>query len=189
MQSDLKLYHYKNDLDAIKQIRHTEGVRGLYRAYGATVMSFGPYSALYFMLYEKSKGLLVANDPTTYLRKIHKEDDKAIEASHQKDIGFFKSMACSIFAGGTASVMTNPLDIAKLRLQVQRAGLKGGGSTKDYHYQHMIDAIFKIGKEEGVRALFNGSSARVLYHVPMTAISMSILEEVKPYYQRWMDRE
>ena len=52
VQSTLKNYHYASDLDAIRKIRATEGIRGLYRAYGATVMSFGPFSALYFMFYE-----------------------------------------------------------------------------------------------------------------------------------------
>jgi len=40
----------------------------------------------------------------------------------------------------------------------------------------MVDAIFKIGRDEGVRALYSGSFARILYHVPMVAISMGILE-------------
>ena len=64
-------YYYKNDIDAIKQIKNTEGLRGLYRAYGATVMSFGPFSAFYFLFYENLKGLLVQNDPETYLKKVH----------------------------------------------------------------------------------------------------------------------
>jgi len=33
----------------------TEGLRGIYKAYAATVLSFGPFSALYFMFYEKLK--------------------------------------------------------------------------------------------------------------------------------------
>ena len=64
-------YYYKNDIDAIKQIKNTEGLRGLYRAYGATVMSFGPFSAFYFLFYENLKGLLVLNDPETYLKKVN----------------------------------------------------------------------------------------------------------------------
>jgi hypothetical protein len=60
-------------VDAIRQVFKVEGPRGLYRAYGATVGSFGPYSALYFMFYEFFKGLVVANDPQTYLKKVHRE--------------------------------------------------------------------------------------------------------------------
>ena len=63
VQYNLKKYHYSNDIDAIVKIKQTEGVRGLYRAYGATVLSFGPFSALYFLFYENIKGLLVQNDP------------------------------------------------------------------------------------------------------------------------------
>ncbi len=63
VQSELKLYEYKSDSDAIRQVIKTEGMRGIYRAYGATVMSFGPFSAFYFMFYEFFKGSLVKNDP------------------------------------------------------------------------------------------------------------------------------
>jgi hypothetical protein len=51
-------------------IKASEGIKGLYRAYAATVFSFGPFSALYFMLYEHIKGLVVINDPAHYLKKI-----------------------------------------------------------------------------------------------------------------------
>ena len=52
-------YKYLGDVDAFRQILKTEGLRGLYRAYGATVGSFGPFSALYFMFYEHIKGFFV----------------------------------------------------------------------------------------------------------------------------------
>lgn len=91
-------------------------MRGLYRAYGATVMSFGPFSAMYFMFYETIKGFLVDNDVNSYLKKVNQEGKEGQEASHKQDIGFFQSMACSMLAGGMASILTNPLDMAKLRM-------------------------------------------------------------------------
>lgn len=182
VQADLGKYHYKSDLDAIKQIKATEGIRGLYRAYGATVLSFGPFSALYFTFYENIKGAVVKNDPATYLKKVNKEGEDGKKAAHTQDIGFFQSMLCSMLAGGVASVMTNPLDMAKLRLQVQRAGATPGDKkANDFHYKHLVDALYKIQRDEGgVKTLFNGSFARILYHVPMVAISMAVLEKVKP---------
>lgn len=75
VQANLKMYSYKSDLDALKQIKGTEGVRGLYRAYGATVLSFGPFSALYFMFYEKIKGMMVNNDVQSYLKKVKQQGD------------------------------------------------------------------------------------------------------------------
>ena len=89
VQSDIGKYNYKSDLDAIQQIRRTEGIRGLYKAYFATVFSFGPFSALYFLFYESAKGFVVKNDPQTYLKKVNREGSEGETASKQEDIGFF----------------------------------------------------------------------------------------------------
>mgnify|MGYP001131846061 CR=1 FL=1 len=107
----MKSYQYKGDIDALKQVTKTEGIRGLYRAYGATVMSFGPFSGLYFMFYEYAKGFFIDNNPEAFLNKVH-------GTSNSNNIGFFESMACGMFAGSLAGTLTNPLDMAKLRLQV-----------------------------------------------------------------------
>ena len=40
----------------------------------------------------------------------------------------------------------------------------------------MIDAVYKIGRDEGIKSLFKGSVARIFYHVPNVAISMGVLE-------------
>ena len=60
--------------------------------------------------------MIVKNDVQTYLKKANQEGDEGQEASHKSDIGFFPSMFCSMAAGGAASVLTNPLDMGKLRL-------------------------------------------------------------------------
>ena len=44
----------------------------------------------------------------------------------------------------------------------------------------MVHAVYKIGKEESIKGLFKGSFARMMFHIPMTAISMSIVEVVRP---------
>ena len=110
----LQHYKYKNDIDAIIQISKHEGLRGIYKAYGATVFSFGPFSALYFFFYENLKGWVVKNDVNTYLKTVKRED--------KIEIGFFQSMFLSMIAGAAAAVITNPLDLAKLWMQVARAG-------------------------------------------------------------------
>lgn len=55
VQQNLKFYSYNNSFDAMKQIVRNEGFLGLYRAYGATLASFGPFSAFFFVFYEKLK--------------------------------------------------------------------------------------------------------------------------------------
>lgn len=55
-------FKYKSDLDAIRHTMKYEGIKGLYKAYAATVLSFGPFSALWFNFYEMFKGFIVEND-------------------------------------------------------------------------------------------------------------------------------
>lgn len=47
--------YYRNTVDAVQTIARTERLGGLYKGYVATLLSFGPFSALYFMFYEKTK--------------------------------------------------------------------------------------------------------------------------------------
>ena len=118
VQANLGTFKYRNDIDAIGQILRTEGVRGLYRAYGATVMSFGPFSALYFLFYEKLKERASNLTVEDYRNKVSQRGDQGKQAAHTQDISFTQAMLCSMQAGVLASVLTNPLDMAKLRLQV-----------------------------------------------------------------------
>jgi hypothetical protein len=43
----------RNSYFALKSIIHEEGLRGIYRGYAATLLSYGPFSAFYFVGYEK----------------------------------------------------------------------------------------------------------------------------------------
>lgn len=91
--------YYRNTLDAMTTIARTEHLAGLYKGYGATLLSFGPFSALYFMFYERTK---------THARKLL--DVEELPAQY--------TLASAAIAGATASFLTNPLDLIKLRLQV-----------------------------------------------------------------------
>lgn len=52
---------YNSSYDAFRTIARTEGFRGVYKGYFATLACFGPFSAIYFMLYDSvSPSLLIA---------------------------------------------------------------------------------------------------------------------------------
>jgi Mitochondrial carrier protein len=66
-----------------------------------------------------------------------------------------------------------------------RAGLVGGGATQsEQYYKNMLDGVYKIARDEGVLALYRGSLARILYHMPNVAICMTCVETLKPHIQR-----
>mmetsp|Transcript_20639 Transcript_20639/g.34722 ORF Transcript_20639/g.34722 Transcript_20639/m.34722 type:complete len:228 (+) Transcript_20639:597-1280(+) len=164
---------YKSTIDAVSTIARVEGIRGIYRGYGATIMSFGPFSALYFTFYEEFK--LAAS----YVANINVSNPS-----------FEASLICSSLAGGLASFLTSPLDLAKLRLQVDRSKARdarmGAFQASEYvTYKSFYDVIKKTFLNEGgLKGLYRGAFARVAFHVPNTAVTMALFERSK---QWWLD--
>jgi len=167
--------YYRNTLDAVRQITAREGLRGVYRGYWATVASFGPFSALYFALYEQMKAAAQAAT--------------GVASDDMLPFGWQLTTACA--AGLVASFLTSPLDLAKLRLQVQRGSLggkaaagsppatAGNPSVGTFQYTGMRHALASIVRQEGWRALFRGAGARMAYHAPTTAITMALFERCR----------
>ena len=98
-----------------------EGLTGLYKGYGATVLSFGPFSGLYFMFYEKIKLWLGYWNVYSAVMKLDKVDQSLLEKPMSEfpqwtQLGFFQAMGASCVAGVASAILTNPLDLAKLRL-------------------------------------------------------------------------
>jgi hypothetical protein len=176
--------HYKGNWDALRSILRLEGFRGIYKGYWATLASFGPFSALYFMFYERFK-VFARERNQIYLTQTRMRD---------ADLPFIQLVSCSASAGALASWLTSPLDMAKLRLQVQRGKIS---TIKDdsqklvnqgnIQYKGMIDCLRNVYYNEGgVRGLFRGAGARVLHVVPATAVTMSCYEKCRSFYANAM---
>jgi hypothetical protein len=167
--------HYSGSMDALKRILKTEGLKGIYKGYVATLASFGPFSALYFVFYEKMKSLM----PKTSMDPM---------SLHQ-------TLFCSSAAGAGAAWITSPLDMAKLRLQVQRGNnanmVSSSSSSSQLHslqYKGMMDCLRHIYEEKGIRGLFRGAGARVAHFVPATTVTMTCYEEFRTFYSSAFQR-
>lgn len=153
---------YRNSWDSFTSIIRTEGLAGIYKGYGATLMSFGPYSALYFVGYEYCRTQLSAS-----LKK------------DVKDLGFMEVLACSATSGSIASYITTPLDLVKLRMQIDR------GRERSGHSRHgMVPMLREVLRRQGVAGLFKGSMARVVAYTPCVAISMAVFESCKTFWAK-----
>jgi hypothetical protein len=169
VQSPGERVYYHNARDAVRQIVGSgEGLGGLYRGYGATLASFGPFSALYFALYEwlKEGAMGGAGSSST--------------ATTPAPLPLGMQMVVAGTAGAGASLLTNPLDLVKLRLQVQR----GGGESTHAHYRGLGHGLTLLVKEEGVKGLFRGAGIRILFHTATTAITVSCFEQCKALADR-----
>jgi len=158
---------YKGSWDAVKIVAQTEGLLGLYKGYAATLASFGPFSALYFLFYEQAKKIVASAEGVSSVHEI-------------STVGTMMGTAAS---GAVASVLTNPLDLAKLRLQTQ-VKLKPGQAIPDGHLTSFWHAFRVVYQESGVKGLFRGAGARVAFHMPSTCITFTCFEECRKLMQR-----
>jgi len=161
---------YKHTLDAFVKISQKDGVQGLYKGYGMTLLSFGPFSALYFLLYEESKRVT---------SEVFRKDKDALPLSY--------SLPCAVFSGSLSAFVTSPLDLVKLRIQVSQAsdGVVHLGSppvaSASASSMQIMSAVFA---QSGLRGLYRGALARVLFHAPSTALTVALFED----FRRWWDK-
>jgi Mitochondrial carrier protein len=200
-------YYYKNGYDALIQISKTEGIRGIYKGYGATLASFGPFSALYFTIYEQmkvySRRYIYDNNKNTNNNQQQQEQQQILQQQSTTDstgriiptdyeleklidIPFLYTLFCSTSAGAIASWCTSPLDMVKLRLQVHRAQQASTtravmSTTTSSSSMNMISLLYNTIVTEGIPGLFRGAGARVLHFTPATAITITLYETCRSW--------
>lgn len=135
------------------------GLIGLYKGASACLLRDIPFSAIYFPAYS------------------HLKKDVFHEGKKGKKLGFGEMLISASAAGMPAAFLTTPADVIKTRLQVEAR--KGQAS-----YNGIADCFSKILKEEGPKALFKGSLARVLRSSPQfgaTLVAYEYLQKFLPY--------
>lgn len=160
VQSLLKTYKYEGSIDAVRQIHRQEGLRALYKAYGATLLTFGPFTGISLALYDLFKNKW---------------------AGPEGSLGLGQSFLMSSTAGLIASVVTNPLDVVKVRMQVQRAELAPGQRLEQgrFNYRNAFHGLGLLFKGEGVIGLFKGVVGRILFGASTSALHLSLNDFVK----------
>ncbi|XP_037059831.1 S-adenosylmethionine mitochondrial carrier protein isoform X4 [Peromyscus leucopus] len=126
-------------LQIFSTILKEEGIQGLYRGYRSTVLREIPFSLVQFPLWESLKALWS-------WRRGHVVDS-------------WQSAVCGAFAGGFAAAVTTPLDVAKTRIMLAKAG----SSTAD---GNVLSAMHGVWRSQGLAGLFAGVFPR------MAAISL-----------------
>lgn len=145
---------YRNWMDAARVIAREEGARGLFRGYWAQNFVWWPWSATYFVLYERSRVAFAAVSADS------DDDETAVSP--------MASSACATFAASAATTLTHPLDLAKTRLQTMRV-----------ESSSLVHVLSDVIRREGFKGVFAGVSARVAAVAPGSAISFFVYESLK----------
>ncbi|KAL3525834.1 hypothetical protein ACH5RR_014206 [Cinchona calisaya] len=101
--------NYKGGLDVVRQVLKVDGIRGLYRGFGLSVMTYSPSSAVWWASYGSSQRVI--------WRLLGQGSEHEGQVPSEGTIVMVQA-AGGIFAGATASCITTPFDTIKTRLQV-----------------------------------------------------------------------
>lgn len=146
---------YKNSIDCFRKVITNEGVRGLYSGVLPQLVGVAPEKAIKLTVNDLVRGKF--SDPKT----------GAIWLPHE------------LLAGGSAGacqvIFTNPLEIVKIRLQVQ------GEVAKSQKQVEKRSAMW-IVRNLGLVGLYKGASACLLRDVPFSAIYFPTYNHLKRDY-------
>ena len=192
---------YMSTLESLRKIARNEGARGLYRGLGPTMAALLPNWGVYFTTYGYLKYVFRE-------RRRRKEERRSFAASGSRSRSRSRSrrseserrnggestsetndhhgndtLAHIVSAGGAGAatiLATNPLWVAKTRLQVQysetlSSSLVGHARAP---YKGTLDALRRIARCEGIPGLYSGLGPSLL-GISHVAIQFPIYERLK----------
>ncbi|KAI0718952.1 mitochondrial carrier [Cerioporus squamosus] len=133
---------YKNSLDCVRKVFRNEGFLGFYRGLGPQLIGVAPEKAI----------KLTVND---FIRS------RAMDPETGR-ISLGWELVAGGSAGGCQVIFTNPLEIVKIRLQIQGEAAKLEGAVPK-GAGHIIRSL-------GLLGLYKGASACLLRDIPFSAI-------------------
>ncbi|WVZ06276.1 hypothetical protein V8G54_019622 [Vigna mungo] len=142
------------------RIVNEEGFRAFWKGNLVTIAHRLPYSAVNFYAYERYKNLL-----HIYLGENHRGNTSA---------DLFVHFVGGGLSGITSATATYPLDLVRTRLAAQRSSI---------YYRGISHAFNTICREEGFLGLYKGLGATLLGVGPNIAISFSVYEGLRSFWQ------
>lgn len=145
----------KNLWASLTKIVKEEGVRGLFRGNLATLVHRFPYAGVTFYSNSALREYL-ATSPWT-----------------RSAPGQARTLVAGGSSAGLAIVLCYPLDVVKTRLIAQ---------TGTIYYRGIVDALIRIGREEGRHGFYRGLGMSIASQVPSLGINFVLYDEFLSLY-------
>jgi solute carrier family 25 aspartate/glutamate transporter 12/13 len=143
---------YRNSWDCFRKVIRNEGAIGLYRGLPPQLVGVAPEKAIKLTVNDLIRGIL--------------KDNKSGK------ISLFGEVVAGASAGASQVVFTNPLEIVKIRLQVQ-------GEAAKLNPGYARVTALTIVKDLGIRGLYKGAAACLLRDIPFSAIYFTVYSHIK----------
>eukprot|EP00884_Botryococcus_braunii_P013784 jgi/Botrbrau1/22406/Bobra.0091s0011.1 len=143
------------------RVFQTEGVRGLWKGNGASVLRIVPYAAIHFGAYEHYRVLV----------------GDALGSPRGNVPPVIDLMAGSA-AGATAVILTYPLDLVRTRLAFHMESVRGGPR------QTIRGVMLATVRKEGLPGLYRGVGPTIAGVLPYAGLKFYVYQSMKRAYNR-----
>ncbi|XP_028776156.1 mitochondrial substrate carrier family protein B [Neltuma alba] len=154
LAAQTKVVYYRGIWHALRTISKEEGLFGLYKGLGATLLGVGPSIAISFSVYETLRSFWQSHRPS--------------------DSTVLVSLACGSLSGIASSTATFPLDLVRRRKQ-----LEGAGGRARVYTTGLLGMFRHIMRTEGLRGLYRGILPEYYKVVPGVGICFMTYETLK----------
>jgi solute carrier family 25 folate transporter 32 len=167
---------YEGIIDTVRNVIRHDGLRGLYRGLGPTILGYLPTWAIYFAVYDGIKtifgepplGSITARERLYPAAQV--KGYQPVMREHPWSLHILSAMA----AGAASTCCTNPLWVIKTRFMTQ--------SRQEVKYRHTLDAALTIYRSEGPRAFYRGLLPSLL-GITHVAVQFPLYEQLKIWAQ------
>jgi len=153
----MQLYEFKGTVDAVKSIVARSGVGSLYQGIGAAYLRQWTYGScrmgLYSFFLDKVKRDLPAGQQPSFVQKL--------------------GMGCT--SGAIGSFVGNPAELAMVRMSAD-SRLE---AAERRNYKNAVECILRVGREEGVLALWKGATPTVIRAMLLSSSTLAVYSECK----------
>lgn len=146
--------YYPGFIRGILVIGRDEGLAGLFKGVGASVIREGVYSTIRIGAYEPVKGIMGAGAP---------------------DAPLWRKVCAGAVTGSIGSAIASPTDLVKVRMQGE-GKLREGESAR---YRNVFHALSTIAKNDGVRGLWRGVGPTVQRAALLSASQIPAYDHTK----------
>ena len=177
-------------LDIVKTTIRHDGIRGMYRGLGPTILGYLPTWAIYFAVYDGIKrhfGEPPLGEPVPRGRIYPAAQPKGYQPV-MRDHSWTLHILSAMIAGGTSTICTNPLWVIKTRFMVRTLRDRvcktltsrphQTQSRREVRYRHTFDAALSIYRTEGIRAFYRGLLPS-LFGITHVAVQFPLYEQLK----------
>ncbi|KAK4761852.1 hypothetical protein SAY87_029736 [Trapa incisa] len=150
-----KCDRYRNGIDVLRKILWSDGLRGLYRGFGISILTYAPSNAVWWTSYSVVSQLL-----WSCLDRKAPEDssDRGCRSgSRRPSVALAFQGLSAAAASGVSAAITMPLDTVKTRLQVMDGVVGEDGRRRAMTSFQTVRSLIREG---GLRACYRGMGPR-----------------------------